>query len=72
MGLDEEILADAKRQGFEQGFKEGFRQGVEKAQKEIIKRLLTKGFSTEKIQDLLELPLELILLSKDELENKLF
>lgn len=58
----EEGLKQGKEEGLKQGKKEGLKQGKKQKQKEIAKRMLSKGINIEEI-------IELTKLSKEEIEK---
>ena len=51
----EEIRQEAIKEGREEGIAEGVAKGVAKGHKEIAKRMLSEGFSVEKIASLTDL-----------------
>ena len=47
--------SDSYKEGYREGFLEGFREGWEKEEKKIIRLLLPKGFTIEKLAELLDI-----------------
>ena len=75
MGLEEEILADIKRQGIAEGIELGvskglelgISEGLEHGQKQIIKHLLKKKISVKEIQEITDYSIGFILKTKEDI-----
>ncbi len=58
--VNEEYKRIAREEGLKEGLEEGLEQGREQKEKEIILRLLKKGFSVDDIAGILEVPAQLV------------
>ena len=68
MGINEIIEQELKRQAWEEGLEEGLEKGIEKGLekgsfetlKTVSRSLISKGFSTDEIAEILELDVKLV------------